>query len=131
MHIMPMKITFHPQEMLNKQNIIIFSRGCENSIHKQLWNFNADRISVYKLYNLIQVFGDWYEQGSDQKVLGVLNIRLSDKDMVKARSAQLTASEIVSLNWEDWFIYKMNGEKYDGKYSSNCSKTRRSTLRSI
>ncbi|SHN18531.1 hypothetical protein [Gracilibacillus kekensis] len=130
MHIQPLDIPFKPHEKFTKQNRVRFKRDCDQQ-HYTYWEFYAESLSVYTLYNLIQVFGDWKEEKTEQKVFGVLNIRLSDQEMEKARSGQLSASEIISLNWDDWFIYKVNKERHNGKLTSYRSKTRQSRIKSV
>lgn len=77
---------------MNRKNILTFQRGPNNSI----WEFDAYKVCVYKLYNVIQVMGHWYKKDSSATVTGVLNLRYSEDNMKKARNHNLTASEILS-----------------------------------
>jgi|SRR5699024_9591810 len=107
MSVRPLVYTYTNGEIVRAKNRLHFHRGPRANV----WELNANKIYVYKYYNLVQVIGEWYEVGSPSEVIGVLNIRLNDIEMHKARSKNLNASEITSLNWDDWFIYRIDGGK--------------------
>ncbi|TCT20946.1 hypothetical protein EDD68_11274 [Melghiribacillus thermohalophilus] len=125
MFLKPRVVMFEPEELAEEKHLIPFQRGPR----RIPWELKAKRLFVYTFSDLVQVFGDWYQKGSPEVFQGVLNIKLSPEDMKRARSNQLSASEILSLNWEDWFIYKINpseGQHGKEEHSFNYQKTRSS-----
>jgi len=121
MFVKPLIYTYENAEIAEGKNKLLFGRGPANIV----WELNADKVYVYKFTNVVQVIGEWYEQGSLEIVTGVLNIRFSDKEMYKARFENLTASEITSLEWDDWFIYRIDKkEENNGENTLNYNETR-------
>lgn len=93
MSVRPFVYFYTYEEIAHEKNKIHFCRGPRSTV----WELNANKVYVYKYSNLVQVIGNWYELGSPSKVIGVLNIRLNDIEMYKARSNNLYASEITSF----------------------------------
>ena len=120
MYVTPLTYTYGDDEIQAGKNILQFGRGPEQFV----WELNAKKVYVYKLYNVVQVVGDWYEKGSSRKITGVLNLKFRDEDMYQARFGDLTASEITALPWEDWFIYRIDKERKNGKDSFNYNEAR-------
>jgi len=105
MQIRPTVITYTYEELLSRTNYLRFLRGKRGI----LWELRAERVLVYLFSDIVQVVGDWSEQGSRRVAKGVLNIKLNEDSIAKARSGKLLATEVTELPWEDWFIYRVDG----------------------
>lgn len=105
MQIRPIVLKYSLEELLSRTNVVRFLRGRRGL----LWELRAEKVLVYLFSNVVQFVGDWSEQSSRETLRGVLNVRLGDEDMAKARSGLLSATEISQLPWQDWFIYRLDG----------------------
>lgn len=113
--IKPKVIYYSYGELMSRTNLVRFLRGRRGV----LWELRAEKLLVYLFSNIVQVVGDWSEQGSQRVVRGVLNLKLSEEDMKLARSGRLSATEITKFPWEDWFIYRLDGGEGSWRRSSS------------
>lgn len=127
MSVTPLVYLYTNAEIAQAKNKLHFCRGPKSNV----WELNANKVYVYKYSNLVQVIGEWYEVGSPSEVIGVLNIRLNDIAMYKARSNNLSAPEITSLIWDDWFIYRIDRGEDNGTNPFNNRKARQPRFRTI
>jgi len=122
MFVRPIVYTYSSEEIALRKHCLQFLRF-KNQV---VWELEAEKVLVYLFSNIIQVIGRWSPKGSADAVTGVLNIKMSEKDMERAKSFELTASEITGLSWEDWFIYRIDKEKKDEIHSPDHFETRSS-----
>jgi len=122
MFVKPLLYTYTSDEIFTGKNKLQFQRG----LAKIVWELNAEKVLVYIFSNIVQVIGEWYELDSSTSTKGVLNVKLTDEEIAKARFGRLTAPEITALPWDDWFIYRVDKkeENTSGKNSITYQEAR-------